>query len=132
MCQKMPPKIAKLRYYSLSRQNSVTFCKDFTQDKIFLHQHCWHVGTFFHLWAAAPSLQFTIDFQVTWGFQVTMKHPIGKLWPEVGNSWRNVHYTWRYHVWNIYPWIQIADMLKPNSIELGISLIHVSNFYQSG
>ena len=26
--QKMPPKSAKLRHYSLSRQNSVKFCKD--------------------------------------------------------------------------------------------------------
>ena len=35
MCQKMPPKSAILRHYSLSRQNSVTFCKDFTPYRIF-------------------------------------------------------------------------------------------------
>ena len=31
----MPPKSAKLRHYSLSRQNSVKFCKYFTQDRVF-------------------------------------------------------------------------------------------------
>ena len=31
----MPPKSAELRHYSLSRQNSVKFCKDLTQDRIF-------------------------------------------------------------------------------------------------
>ena len=40
----------KLRHYSLSWQNSVKFCKNFTRDRIFLHQHCWHVCTFLHLW----------------------------------------------------------------------------------
>ena len=31
----MPPKNPKLQHYSLSRQNSVKLCKDFTQDRIF-------------------------------------------------------------------------------------------------
>ena len=53
----MPPKSVKLRHYSLSWQNSVKFCKDFTPDRIFLHQHCWHVGTFLHLWSDVPSQQ---------------------------------------------------------------------------
>ena len=42
-------KSAKLRHYSLSQQNSVKFNKDFTTYRIFLHQHCWHVGAFLHL-----------------------------------------------------------------------------------
>ena len=35
ICQKMPPKSAKLCYNSLSQQNSVIFCKDFTPSRIF-------------------------------------------------------------------------------------------------
>ena len=31
----MPPKSAKSRHFSLSRQNSLKFCKDFTRDRIF-------------------------------------------------------------------------------------------------
>ena len=50
LCQEMPPKTEKSRHYSLSQQNSVEFCKDFTRDRIFLHQHCWHIGTILHLW----------------------------------------------------------------------------------
>ena len=60
MCQKMLPKRPKLswvlpksgisRHYSLSWQNSLQFYKYFTQDRNFLHQHCRHIGAFFHLW----------------------------------------------------------------------------------
>ena len=49
MCQKMPPKSAKLRHYSLSRQNSVKFWKDFTPDRIFFTPTllaCWYVFAF--------------------------------------------------------------------------------------
>ena len=48
-CHKCYPKSAKSQHYSLSRRSSVTFCKDISQDRIFWHQHCWHVGTFSHL-----------------------------------------------------------------------------------
>ena len=44
----MPPKSAKSRHYSLSRQNSVKFCKDFTRDRIFFTQTlfaCFYVFT---------------------------------------------------------------------------------------
>ena len=60
MCQKMPPKSAKLWHYSLSWQNSVKFCKDFTQNRIFLLQHCWHIGTFLHLWAQRTFLPWYV------------------------------------------------------------------------
>ena len=48
MCQKMPPKNAKLQHYSLSQQNSVRFCKDFTRNMIFFTPTllaCWYVFT---------------------------------------------------------------------------------------
>ena len=50
MCQKMPPKSAKLRHYSISRQNSVKSCKHITQDRIFFTPVLlarWYV---LHLW----------------------------------------------------------------------------------
>ena len=43
---KMPPKSAKLQHYSLSRQNSLKFCKDSTQYRIFLYTNM--VCTFVH------------------------------------------------------------------------------------
>ena len=49
MCQIMQLKSAKLQHYSFSQQNSVKCSKDFTWEGIFLHQHCWNVGTFLHL-----------------------------------------------------------------------------------
>ena len=39
------PKSMKLRHYSLSRQNSLKFCKDFTKDRIFYTNIGWHVFT---------------------------------------------------------------------------------------
>ena len=67
MCQKMPPKSAKLRNYSLSQQNSVKFSKDFTPDKFFF------TPTLLVRWCVLASLSlcmvlYTIQYalQYTW------------------------------------------------------------------
>ena len=50
VCKKIPPKTAKSQHYSLFRQNSVKFCKDFTQDRIFF------TPTLLARWYVFPSL----------------------------------------------------------------------------
>ena len=53
--RKMAPLLTFPRY-------SVKFYKDFTPDRIFLHQHCWHIGTFLHLccWAYLGTMLFQL------------------------------------------------------------------------
>ena len=45
----MPPKSAKSRHHSLSQKKLRKILQRFTQDRIFLHQHCRHIGRFSHL-----------------------------------------------------------------------------------
>ena len=49
----MPPKTVKSRHYSLSLQNSVNFCKDFTRDRIFF------TPTLLARWYVFPSLPYS-------------------------------------------------------------------------
>ena len=61
MCQKMPPKSAKLRQYSLSRQNSIKFGRYFTPDRIFDTNI---VGTLVHFCISASIIiVICINFQ---------------------------------------------------------------------
>ena len=78
----MPPKSAKLRYYSISRQNSVRFCKDFTPDRI-----CFTPTLLAHLYVfaslplrtclpsgVAPKVhKFLVQVHLSW------RSPIGEL-----------------------------------------------------
>ena len=50
MFQKMQPKSAKLRHYSLSRQKSKNFWKDFTQDRTLCTPTLLARWMFLHLW----------------------------------------------------------------------------------
>ena len=54
MCKNMPPESAQLHHYSLSQQNSIQFCTDFSQAR---KKFTWSLFAWLYLFASLPLTQ---------------------------------------------------------------------------